>query len=584
VTRPRRLAERSQERGTTVPKTAAAPWSVGVAFFSYYSEHRFIYEVLDHAGIAYTVAGREDSPDSLAPCRAWIVVSQEGSGLPAEWAEAVRKHADAGGALVFLGNPVGLEDFFGVKPAGGPNESQPGWLGKVHSTGEGYFRPAGEAQKWIAREGTIAAEKGIHPLHFFGGAAVVANGAAQSMGDLMDAHQSSTNLVPAVRVSDRAVGIFVDLIWTVRRLMHGIPVVSDGVPAPDGSAPLDDNILKAEDGLVQDWTFDRSDPCEEGFPFFCEPLADQWKEFLLGSLFSTATAAGAPLRIIWYYPDGHKALGHISFDTDQLDPDKARRMLEVVDEIGLPGTWLMISPGYTPESGVVQAILDAGEEIGLHFNAGINPDSRGAEWSFENFKKQYDTVAALNPGIHLLCNKDHYTRWQNATDIVEWCAAVGIEVDESRLPSKPGTLGFFSGSSHPWYHHNALGEAIPCLEIAGYSQDPIVTVPPPALHALLREAVAHNGVVCYTFHPAHIKTEGVKDALESLVKDGRERGIEWWRAKEVVNWEKRRRAAQFQADGSVKDTPDDSGRALTVLELSAGGDFCYLEADFKVCQ
>ncbi|MER3404687.1 MAG: hypothetical protein C4289_05575, partial [Chloroflexota bacterium] len=49
----------------------------------------------------------------------------------------------------------------------------------------------------------------------------------------------------------------VDLAATVLQIQLGRPIYHDGLPAPDGTAPVDDGILKTDDGTVLDYERDR---------------------------------------------------------------------------------------------------------------------------------------------------------------------------------------------------------------------------------------------------------------------------------------------------------------------------------------
>lgn len=556
-------------RTDQMPRAIAAPFSLGVAFLSPHPEHRFLFEILDHSGLAYCVTEDPDSTDAIDACQVWLIACHLRDGLPEVWRRAATARARAGLAQVFLGNPLGMEDLFTVEMVEGVNRDYRSWLGAAQSTGEGYFAPDDS----LASAG--------RPLHFFGGYAVRAAAGCAPLGKVLDRHGAPTALLPAVRPSSTTVGIFIDLVGTVRHITHGTPVVADGVPAPDGSAPLNDNILKAEDGHVLDWQFDRDDPCGAGFAFFSEPIADCWREILLSAIFSAAHAAGAPLDMLWLYPAPLRALGHISFDTDGSDPALAHQLLDVLNAIGIRSTWFVIPPGYTHESGVISSAKAAGHEIGLHFDAGIQPGSRADGWTHENFLRQLREVAEACDVDGFRSNKNHYTRWQDAADILEWCARAGIAADETKLPSKPGTLGFFSGSSHPWYHHNLVGEPIGCLEIASLSQDPIVTVPPVAHSALLNAAVRRHGIASFTFHPAHIAKPGVADALRALVDEGRALGLEFWTASEIADWEMLRREARLDSAGMLVGKAAKAKRPPLLLKLDAGGRFTYLGFSFS---
>src|SRR5690606_6055470 len=50
----------------------------------------------------------------------------------------------------------------------------------------------------------------------------------------------------------------VNIPKTIVGLQQGLsPVLEDGAPAPDGTGPFNDGILKAEDVLELDWQWDR---------------------------------------------------------------------------------------------------------------------------------------------------------------------------------------------------------------------------------------------------------------------------------------------------------------------------------------
>src|SRR5699024_12789434 len=52
----------------------------------------------------------------------------------------------------------------------------------------------------------------------------------------------------------------VDLWYTIVRIQQGYPVTADGTPAADGTAPIDDGLLKAEDGMALEVETDRRMP------------------------------------------------------------------------------------------------------------------------------------------------------------------------------------------------------------------------------------------------------------------------------------------------------------------------------------
>src|SRR5207253_735629 len=113
------------------------------------------------------------------------------------------------------------------------------------------------------------------------------------------------------------------------------------------TAPLADGVLKSDDGQVLDWFFDREPvPGVPGMQAFLEPIADQWRDLLLRAIFYLAGSQKVPLPLLWYYPAGRPALGHLSHDTDGNDAPSGWELLDVLRGAGARSTWCVILPGY----------------------------------------------------------------------------------------------------------------------------------------------------------------------------------------------------------------------------------------------
>ena len=90
------------------------------------------------------------------------------------------------------------------------------------------------------------------------------------------------------------------------------------------------------------------------------------------------------------------------------------------------------------------------------------------------------------------------------------------------------------------------------LELATQTQDIHVFAPPELLDPLLAAALRHHGVIHLLFHPAHIRTAGVAEALTGIVARSRAMGLEWWTAARINRWERARRKAVWR-DYKVTD-------------------------------
>ena len=277
----------------------------------------YITEILQRAGLFF-----EQLPPARLPAllrRSNRIVLLAGDlKLTSAQREVLTTLVDNGGSLVGIGGTSGLDKVFGV---GGVRPLAEGWI------------------KVTARDHPVTA--GLRSsLHVFGGYAVT-TGSATSLAELESGKQGAKGsaIVENRFGKGRAVLLAPDLIFSILHVQQGVPVFQDGKPAPDGSAPIDDGELKAEDGLVLDWRRDRTPMQPDGVPAFLEPISDELREIILRSVFHLAHQQGVALPVLWYWPRGLKAVGHISHDTDGNDPQKAIALLEVMNRCKVKSTW-----------------------------------------------------------------------------------------------------------------------------------------------------------------------------------------------------------------------------------------------------
>jgi hypothetical protein len=407
------------------------------------------------------------------------------------------------------------------------------------------------------------------PLHYFGGLTMEAAGAAV-LADALDAHARPTGR-PLVfehrRGRGRCVTVAVDVTGTIVRVQQGLAVTRDGVSAPDSTAPIADGVLKSGDGGVLDWLLDRDPvPGADHLHGFFRPVADLWRELLLRSVFHLATEQGVPLPVLWLYPRNLPAVAHLSHDTDGNDPDKARKLLETLAHADVRSTWCTILPGYDRDH--TRAIRAAGHELAMHYDA----VTEGLAWGEAQFDRQWRELVDLFDGQPPVTNKDHYLRWEGDCDLLEWCAARGIRLDQSKGASKTGEAGYNFGSCHPYFCVTFEGRPIDVLELATPTQDLEVFAPRAVLDPLLAVAVRHHGVLHLLFHPAHIDKPGVADAIVAAAAAARALGLEWWTAREIDAWERARRNVRWSATpaGVAIESPEPM-RDATLLTLGGDG-------------
>lgn len=347
-----------------------------------------------------------------------------------------------------------------------------------------------------------------------------------------------------------------DLAQTIVRIRQGFFVASDGQPASDGTAPIDDGILKCEDGLGLDleedrgWApgtapgptrFQHAWPPPGPTPIFDLPQADLWCAALVGVTLDALQGIGAVAGWLDYWPDGLAAIGHLSHDADLNSDEDAEAALEAFRSADLVVTWCQLFPGgYSPE--MYRKIADAGHEQALHFNA--TGDADIATWGWPQLRAQFAWAQAVTGTDKIIANKNHYTRWEGWSQFYTWCERLGIEIDETRGPSKLGDVGFTFGTAHPYFPLADLAEKNrrhDVLSLALHTQDLELAAHGSCRDVILDGAQRVHGVAHFLFHGPHLRKPATRKAFDDLMAAARERGIPWWTAGEINRWERARR-------------------------------------------
>ncbi len=487
----------------------------------------YITEILQRAGLFFQQTSPAGIPSLLGRPNP-IVLLAGNLRLTSEQREALAALVEKGGSVIGIGGTSGLDTLFGVS---GGRPLAEGWI------------------KVTAADHPITA--GLRSsLHVFGGHAVKAVGSATSLAAVEAGKQGAKGsaIVENRFGKGRAVLLAPDLIFSIVNIQQGIPVLQDGKPSPDDSAPINDGELKAEDGLVLDWQRDRTPMQPDGVPAFLEPVSDELRELILRGVFHVARQQGVALPVLSYWPRGLKAVGHISHDSDGNDPNKAVALLEVTNRCKVKTTWCMQYPGGYPRD-FYQKLNEQDYEIALHYDARTGGEK--TSWSKENFLLQHAWLLKEAGLDHITSNKNHYTRWEGRLDYLRWCEEVGINSDQTRGPSKHGTIGFPLGGSQPYFPLDDEADSpriINVLEINLMTQDLLVVCPPEYGKQLTDAVLPHHGVAHFLFHPAHIQKPGVAEAFSGLIDYGRAQGLEWWTNGQIYQWEALRRGVQARFD------------------------------------
>ncbi|NQX60149.1 hypothetical protein [Paenibacillus qinlingensis] len=351
----------------------------------------------------------------------------------------------------------------------------------------------------------------------------------------------------------------VDVPTTVVSLQQGeAPVLGDGVPAADGTGNVDEGILKADDGCALHWEYDRQ-TTQTGGKYFAKPYADLWREAVISRLIGSALALGKTLPFVDVWPDGIDYVLTISHDSDGNLNSQATAALELLRELGVRSTWCMLEPGYSED--VYRQIKEDGHELAFHYNALDSQRSanamEGKTWNKAEFARQLQALKRSAKLTSVITNKNHYTRFEGWGELFEWCEQNGIEMDQTRGPSKPGNVGFAFGTCHPYfpmawsqdqnrlYNVLELGFLTQDMDLKGWADSSIIT-------PFLDEVASVRGVAHFLVHQLHIEAQPlVRESFRTLMKEADKRGFACMTSEEINAWERKRRLAVIQGVGAA---------------------------------
>ncbi len=513
------------------------------------NHNHYLEEILSHAGLTW----QSRSPSSFAhdgddPSSPSVLVLAGGGGsgpFDLQTREHIASLVRSGMALVATGGTWGLDDLLGVSPLEAVAEGFVGDLNPSHPVVQGL----------------------TSSLHVFGGVTLHAT-SGTAIARLFDAtrtHSTGDAIVIHQVGKGVTVAIGPDIPASVLHIQLGRTIHEDGVPAPDGTAAIDEGILKTDDGVVLDWEHDRERSILEATiadcpgkhenypdgdtPWFAQPIADELRALLLNAIHWTAAACGHTLPALAAWPHKLPAVGLISHDSDGNLDAGARTTLDVLAQANINSTWCHIwGPKYPSQydPSTFELIRAAGHELALHYNS---LDSDGGSWGREHLATQAAFVRNEAGAANFTSNKNHYLRWEGQVEFFHWLAGEGIQADQCKGPSKKGNVGYPHGSCQPWFPlDTATGEFIDVLEIPLQFQDLWLTTLAYMGRQTIAQAIKHHGVAHFLFHQVHIHTKPeVAQALLATVETGRGMGLEWWTCAQINNWERQRRSIRIDA-------------------------------------
>lgn len=510
-------------------------WALGLNVFE-----RFVTELLMHAGVPHDTYHNTSEAVVAAPDILIVAVANSDRGTT----DQLLAYAEQGGTLIAYGGLNALAVKLGYMRAGD--------VGKGYvSLPDGLYtadRPLRflSAEPWIAQLGAAAAASppaAAAPLP----ATPSLPAAAPLPAAIGELHRERPDGEPSGPALQRfAIGRgrlerwSVAALQTIVGLQQGSrPVLEDGVPAPDGTAAVNDGVLKADDVAEMDWKWDRC-VTEAGEPYFAHPYADLWKEVLVSHLLQTALSLNLTLPFIDYWPNGVSQVALLSLDSDHTQDEEARTTLDLLQECGIPATWCMMAPWYS--KAMYEQITQNGHELALHYNA--VPVDQGT-WSEEAFHDQAEAMKASAQLDRIISNKNHLTRIEGWGELFRWCEDNGIASEQSRGNSKKGSVGFLYGTAHPYFpiawtdEHNRIYDV---LQI-GFHYGDFLQCDPSIIRSLLEQVVRVHGTAHFVFHQIHIhRKEPIRAFLREYVSTAKKMGFTFWTGERINEWQRARRS------------------------------------------
>lgn len=511
-------------------KAALRRWDNGLNVFQVY-----LGEILSHAGIPFEWI---DDVEQLTE-RAFDVLLVALDRKEERAVTLIWRFAERGGIVIAYGGLSSLAGRLGFADRG----------------------PVGKGYAWLPMHVGVS-----HPLRYLRATPWIAmseDGPPYSaIGQIHSEHPQGASLGSALLQFHVGKGIIdrwaVDIAETVVGLQQGAePVIEDGIPALDGTASIDDGMLKADDGMAMDWELDRL-TTETATPYFAHPYADWWREVMIGHLLNRVVDRGLTLPFVGYWPAGIEQVAMISLDSDLNVNESAETTLAVLREHGVKATWCMMEPGYDPR--IYPRVLAEGHELAFHYNA-VEHDQ--GKWGEAEFQRQLQWLKKATDLTEIHSNKNHYTRFEGWGELFRWCETHGIASDQTRGPSKKGNVGFLFGTCHPYFPISWADEKnrlYDVLEVGFLTQDlnhprladMSVTVP------FLERVRQVRGVAHFLFHQVHIHNQpSVRKALRNVVNEAKRRGFVFWTGKQISEWERARRTVRvvgIKEDGTVQLT------------------------------
>ncbi len=441
-----------------------------------------------------------------------------------------------GGSLIASGSSWGLEPLFGLD-------------GQAKRTSNGVMERPASDRLWPE-----TAER----IRFFG-------------GDLW-ASVRGTNVVPFGNLTavnrvqtERGVLTYVGphIGQTMCQMQMGRSVETDGISPEDGSAHLDDQVLRAEDGIALNFQTDRETAEGAKHPHFFTPHADYLREIWIRAVIEGIESTGTCGLMTWYWPKNAQSVAALSVDCEEFDYDKVHRLHTMLTMFGCQPAWVVATPGYTLD--VYRTMRSWGHEIGLLFTG-----EEGGNWHEERLKIQHLALGRAAGTSSFASSRPVNGQWRSWRQFYEMCDVAGVKLSLAKGGRQPGTSGFGFGTCHPFHPVRKDGHPNACAELPYQVYLPGAVTSDQAIDAMIQEASSVHGCLHTVIKSDSVDNETIHASLRRMMAIAKQARMVFYRPDEIYAFERTRRNLRiwphFHGEhASLQIIPDADVNGLVVM-------------------
>lgn len=473
-------------------------------------------ETLDHAGVRYALAEVIDD----AALRAFDVLLLCGCGelSPVETQVLTRWVAN-GGQLVVSGCSFGIGSLLGLKGAG------------VHLS-HGRLLPAADGTLW---------PEGIKDIRFFGAKLhEVENGKARAtIGTRL------AGLVQHDTGSGTTFFLAPHLGQTAETMQLGRSVEADGIGPIDGTARLDDGILRAEDGIALDFSQDRTTADGSPIPIFATPHADALRDLWLRTTLEALKRTRKAFTVLWHWPKGATGTAMITFEGDHSEGENTKLLSRVVASLGARAGWLTTSPGFSAD--VYKALKSVDHDAGLLFTA-----ESLADWDGDKVKVEHLAITRASGQPNVGAVRPGDGAWYRHRLFYEMLERIGPRLSLSKGGRQPGTQGFPFGMCRPYRPLQLDGTPYQSYELGYHALMP--GFPDAAADAIVRTCARLHGCFHLSGPTDRAENPAYLASIQRILAIIKENKLRFIVPTELLEFEEARRALRMQMRHDVKST------------------------------